>query len=71
MAKNTIREKMISAGVRNLKEFGYPAVTAENIMTDSIYRQFFKSMLDDNLGISDAGDVEIKNLINEIVKSTP
>lgn len=45
-----IRDKLLSAGVRNLKEFGYPDVTKENILTDAIYSAFFKSMLEDNMG---------------------
>ena len=47
---DVIRAKLLSAGVKNLKEFGYPGVTAENILTDSVYSRFFKSMLEDNLG---------------------
>ena len=37
----TTREILIANGVRNLKEFGYPGVTKENILTDPIYREFF------------------------------
>ena len=59
-----MRDKLIAAGVRNLKEYGYPDVNAENILTDLIYRGFFLSMLEDNLGkgVDDA----IKPLIAEI-----
>jgi hypothetical protein len=59
-----MRDKLIAAGVRNLKEYGYPDVNAENILTDLIYRGFFLSMLEDNLGkgVDDA----IKPLITEI-----
>lgn len=45
---STIREKLIAAGVRNLKEFGYPDVTPENILTDFIYSRFFDSMLEEH-----------------------
>lgn len=45
-----IRDKLLAAGVRNLKEFGYPEVTKDNILTDHIYSAFFKSMLEDNMG---------------------
>lgn len=45
----TIREKVIAAGVKNLKEFGYPDVNEHNILTDEVYSQFFESMLRDNI----------------------
>ncbi len=48
MNKAQIKEKLIQAGIRNLKEFGYPSVTPENIFTDIIYSGMFKSMLNDN-----------------------
>ncbi len=62
--KNTIREKLIAAGVRNLKEFGYSTVSAANILTDRVYSAFFLSMLKDNLG--KGVDKEVKGLIKEI-----
>ncbi len=62
--KNTIREKLVAAGVRNLKEFGYPTASAANILTDRIYSAFFLSMLKDNLG--KGVDKEVKSLIKEI-----
>ncbi len=42
-----LRKTLLASGVRNLKQFGYPTVTPENIMTDMIYRTFFKSMLEE------------------------
>jgi hypothetical protein len=36
-----MEEKLIEAGIRGLKEFGYPCVTKENILTDDIYKIFF------------------------------
>jgi hypothetical protein len=63
---NDIRGTLIAAGVRNLQEYGYPAVTPENIMTDRIYSAFFKSMLNDNLGHSASIDAAIKLLLSEI-----
>lgn len=44
----TVREKIIKAGVRNLKEFGYPACDESNILTDQVYAAFFVTMLDDH-----------------------
>ena len=59
-----MREKLIAAGVKNLKEWGYPEVTAETILTDIIYSGFFKSMLEDNIGHS----LEIDKVINELIE---
>jgi hypothetical protein len=42
-----MERKLIEAGVHNLKEFGYPAVTSKNILTDEVYSQFFKRMLEE------------------------
>lgn len=63
----TIKEKLIAAGVRNLKEFGYPGVTKENILTDYVYARFFKSMLDDHNGNAK----EVAELKAEIAKAKP
>ncbi len=60
-----IREKLLMAGVNNLKEFGYPEVTKENILTDLIYSGFFKSMLNDNKGkAGNKVDAVINNLLS-------
>jgi hypothetical protein len=61
---SVVREKLIKAGVRNLKEFGYEHVDDKNILTDVVYSQFFLSMLKDNLG--HGFDSEINHLIQEI-----
>ena len=61
-----IRISLLRAGVRNLKEFGYQSVNSENILTDSVFSKFFRSMLEDNLGKSAAHDEEIKKLLSEI-----
>jgi hypothetical protein len=65
MSNETVREKLIAAGVRNLNEFGYQHASAANILTDMIYSQFFASMLRDNLG--NGFDAEI----NELLKAIP
>lgn len=59
-----MRQKLITAGIKNLKEYGYPGVTEENILTDDIYKAFFKSMLNDNLG--KGADNAIKSLLAEL-----
>ncbi len=67
MASQEIKAKLIAAGVKNLIIFGYPEVNHENILTDEVYKAFFESMLNDNLG--QAGkkvDDVIVELLNEI-----
>ena len=61
---NAVRAKLIKAGVRNLKEFGYPDVDEKNILTDMIFKEFFRSMLKDNLG--KGADKEINALLAEL-----
>lgn len=58
------RDQLIAAGIRNLKEFGYPGVTADNITTDAVYRHFFRSMLLDHAEIPEA--VALVNEIDEL-----
>jgi hypothetical protein len=66
VAPSAIRTALIAAGVRNLKEFGYPSVNPSNILDDIIYSRFFESMLDDNKGRSKEVDAEIESLLAEI-----
>lgn len=62
-----IRKSLILAGVKNLKEYGYPDVSDGNILTDVIYAAFFASMLRDNLGAAGSGvDAVIGQLLAEI-----
>lgn len=58
------RDNLLAAGVRNLKEFGYPSVTKDNILTTRVFRSFFKSMLEDNKG--QGADAVIDALLAEI-----
>jgi hypothetical protein len=67
--KRIIRNRLIDGGVRNLKEFGYPGVNADNITTDMVYKQFFISILEQNLG--HGFDSEINELIAECKKGDP
>lgn len=64
MTNKQIKDKLLIAGVKNLKEFGYPEVTKENIITDVIYEAFFKSMLVDNKG--QAGK-QVDEVIDELL----
>lgn len=66
MTTGQIRDAILFAGVKNLKEFGYPEVNKENILTDIVYSQFFKSMLNDNLGHDERTDAIINNLLAQI-----
>jgi hypothetical protein len=61
-----MRDKLLKAGVANLKKFGYPSVNTENILTNRVYSMFFKEMLDDNAGISAEADTVIEELKEEI-----
>lgn len=56
-----IEKHLIKAGVKNLREFGYPDCTEENILADPIYSAFFKSMLEENKG--KGVDKEINSLL--------
>lgn len=60
-----VRQKLIAAGVKNLHVYGYPYCTKENILTDQIYKAFFRSMLEDNKGHSAGADVVIDALLKE------
>ena len=60
-----MRDKLIEAGVKNLHAYGYPAANAENILTDTIYTGFFRSMLKDNLGHGKDIDKAINELLDE------
>jgi hypothetical protein len=59
-----IRSKLIDAGVKNLREFGYPMVNKNNILTDDVFKRFFVSMLRDNLG--QGADDAINGLLTEL-----
>jgi hypothetical protein len=64
----TIKQQIISAGIKNLKEFGYENVTSETIIQDKIYSEFFKRMLESNLGEDSDFDKVINELLEEINK---
>jgi hypothetical protein len=58
-----IQQQLIRAGVKNLKEFGYPQCNESNILTDHIFSAFFKSMLEDNRGKDRRADEAIDGLL--------
>lgn len=63
-----IRDKLITAGVKNLREFGYPNCNKKNILTDEVYKKFFISMLNDNKGHSVEIDIIIDRLLKELLE---
>lgn len=64
---NDIRTKIIAAGVKNLHAYGYPEATPETILTDDIYKAFFRSMLEDNKG--KAGKA-VDDVLDALLKET-
>ena len=66
MTQQEIENKLIAAGVKNLKEFGYPYVNSENILTDIVYSAFFETMLEENKGHSKQIDEAINSLLKTI-----
>lgn len=47
LSREDLKRILIKNGIKNLKEYGFPQVNQENIITDMIYSGFFKSMLKD------------------------
>jgi len=66
LTPDQIREQLLKAGAKNLRDFGYPDVTEKNIMDSMITRAFFDSMLDENLGKNPQIDPVILQLKEEI-----
>jgi len=66
MERSKIRKNILEAGVKNLKTFGYSNATTENILTDKIYKEFFKEMLNSNIGESSDSDAVINELLTQI-----
>lgn len=66
MTNKQIREHLLKAGVKNLKDFGYSEVTTETILTDEVYKEFFKSMLEENLGNGKQIDEVINQFLLEV-----
>lgn len=64
MTNEQIKYHLLKAGVKNLKEFGYPDVDTENILTDIVYSEFFKGMLNENKGESTK---QVDDVIDELL----
>lgn len=68
----TGRDGLIWGGVANLRAFGYPHVTPQNILTDQVYKRFFISMLKDNLPCPiKSMENDIKKLLEELDRPSP
>jgi hypothetical protein len=61
-----VRDSLIRAGVKNLREFGYPQCKAENILTDRIYRAFFLSMLENDANTT--GNEQVERVRQSLIK---
>lgn len=68
MTNDQIKNHLLKAGVRNLKEYGYPDADTQNILTDTIFIAFFKTMLESNKGQS---STQIDNVIDDIIGELP
>jgi hypothetical protein len=66
MTNEDIKQHLLNAGVRNLKEFGYEYVTTESIITDEVYKMMFIPMLKENLGMGKQIDEVINSILSEI-----
>jgi hypothetical protein len=63
-----VRDKIIDAGVKQLRDFGYPGVTADNILTDRLYRAFFRKQLEGTIDAAPGSPAaaECAKLLKEI-----
>jgi len=66
MTDTEIKNHLIKNGVKNLKEFGYPEVSEDNLMTDEVYKLAFKAMLENNKGFGQRLDAIIDEMISEV-----
>ena len=64
-----MKDKLIATGVKNLREFGYPHCTKDNILTDMVYCKFFLSMLKDQGPQPKLVQDAIDTLISECISS--
>ena len=65
-----MRDKILFLGVKYLKDFGYPSVNKDNIITDIVYSGFFENMLketiDDENNSNGVITKECQKLLEEI-----
>ena len=63
-----MKEKLIQAWIKHLKEYWYEWVDENNILTDMIYSSFFQSMLEWTLEEAPELSEVINDLLNSIKK---
>lgn len=64
----TIRERLITVGVKTLVESGHPDCNKNNILSDTVYKREFLSVLKDSKGCSTVVNDTIDLLIAECQK---
>lgn len=67
MSEDAYVGHLLAAGVKNLRDFGYPKCDGGNITTTPIYAAFFKSMLEETkehapLSIRQSCDVLLRRI---------
>ena len=65
----SMRKEIVKDCVNKLRDFGYVDVDAKNIFTDTLYKRFFKSILEQNLGKDSFIDCAIQDLLKDIKES--
>lgn len=65
----SMRKTIIEDCVNKLRDFGYVDVNVKNIFTDMLYKRFFKSVLEQNLGKDSFIDCAIQDLLKDIKES--
>lgn len=61
-----IKQHLLQKWAENLIEFWYSNATSENILTDEIYKEFFKQMLEENKWADETIDTVIDELLEQI-----
>lgn len=63
-----LEDLLISRGIKNLHDFGYPTVDRANIFTDYIYSQMFKSMLEGTIDEAPPSAESIKQACRNLIE---
>lgn len=66
MEEQEIVDNLINVGVTVLKEYGHPEVTKDNILIDNTYKEFYKQILTENLGVNQKVDEAIKIIFQKM-----
>jgi hypothetical protein len=64
--EQAIRLNFISSGVKKIKNYGFTKVTEDNIISDSLYKEFFKKFLLSNVAQDEKTINVIAGLLKEI-----